>query len=292
MEANKINLNKIRLEAKLTNKIYRVLKNQAKDVARLYDGDTQQVADNYRPEIIKEVRDGLRMSFAVFGNLMRKSIEKEFTVAFKSIEKDKFANINRQIALFSSLFIANESENQAELITLTSANEIVNVIKRQTDIKTEEISRLIREQNDLLLVNTDKAKRRIATIETIVRNAKRDIAKNIEINLLSNAKSRARLIGEQVIGIGESSARNLESSTINNAKITTNKGVIAISKTWVAILDNKTRDSHVVADGQEVGVDDSFTVGGESLKYPRDPSGSAENTIRCRCVAIYDKKYY
>lgn len=291
MEANKINLNKIRLEAKLTSKIYRVLKNQAKDVARLYDNNTSEVADNYRPEILKEVRDGLRMSFAVFGNAMRKSIEKEFNIKFKSIEKDKFANINRQIGLLGALFVANESENQADLITLTSASEIADVIKRQTDIKTEEISRLIREQNDLSLVNTDKAKKRIATIETIIRNAKRDIAKNIEINLLSNAKSRARLIGEQVIGIGEAKSRNIESAEISNAKITTDKGVISISKTWVAILDKKTRSSHIVADGQEVDVNSSFIVGNENLEYPRDPKGSPANTIRCRCVAIYNKQY-
>lgn len=53
-------------------------------------------------------------------------------------------------------------------------------------------------------------------------------------------------------------------------------------KVWIATFSN-TRDAHADADGQVVGVDESFSVGGESLEYPGDPSGSAENTINCQC---------
>jgi len=285
MKAELINELKLPLEAKLTNKIYKVLKNQAEDVEKFYL-TVDDIAINYKPEIIKEIRDGMRMAIATFGYAMRAEIEKDLDIKFKSI--DDLEEANKQLELDFALFIANESENQANLITASSNNEIKEVVARQTQIKAEEISVLIREQNELLASGGNK--KRIATIEKIVRNAKNDIAKNIKINLLDNAVSRSRLIGEQVIGITEGFARNQESNQVNN--IDTAKGKITINKTWIAILDLKTRPSHVVADGQKISVDDKFSVGGDSLEYPRDPNGSIANTIRCRCVAIYDKKYY
>lgn len=56
------------------------------------------------------------------------------------------------------------------------------------------------------------------------------------------------------------------------------------TKIWVAVMDQNTRDSHAMTDGQEVPIDQPFDVGGESLDYPGDPAGSAENTINCRCT--------
>ncbi len=51
--------------------------------------------------------------------------------------------------------------------------------------------------------------------------------------------------------------------------------------------DSKTREDHAEADGQEVGMDEPFDVGGEQLMYPGDPAGSAGNVINCRCTVIY-----
>lgn len=53
---------------------------------------------------------------------------------------------------------------------------------------------------------------------------------------------------------------------------------------WISTLDDRTRDDHADADGQVVGLDETFTVGGEELAYPGDPAGSPENTIQCRCT--------
>lgn len=46
------------------------------------------------------------------------------------------------------------------------------------------------------------------------------------------------------------------------------------------------RPSHVAADGQTRKVDEDFNVGGEELSFPRDPKGSAKNTINCSCYSI------
>jgi hypothetical protein len=60
-------------------------------------------------------------------------------------------------------------------------------------------------------------------------------------------------------------------------------------KTWVATIDAVVRDAHADADGQTVRKPEYFNVGGEQLFYPKDPAGSAGNTINCRCTMIVDK---
>lgn len=207
MEAKRINELKLPIEAKTASKIYQVLKNQAKDVAKLFYFDrlnADELSNNYRPEILKEVRDGMRLSIKVFGFTLRDNIAKDFDISFKStIDNTNFDNINRQLELDFTTFTANESENQVNYIVATTIAEINDTVIRQTMIKQQEVAELIKEQNQLLLINSPQAKKRIATIEAIISNAKKDVAKNIEINLLSNAKSRSALIGEQVVGITE-----------------------------------------------------------------------------------------
>jgi hypothetical protein len=44
------------------------------------------------------------------------------------------------------------------------------------------------------------------------------------------------------------------------------------------------RISHILANGQVVAPEMPFIIGGEELMYPRDPNGSAENTINCSCL--------
>lgn len=62
-----------------------------------------------------------------------------------------------------------------------------------------------------------------------------------------------------------------------------------ITRTWNTTMDGRERDSHHDMDGQQVGVDEPFvTPDGEELQYPGDPSASAAERIRCRCVVTYD----
>lgn len=48
--------------------------------------------------------------------------------------------------------------------------------------------------------------------------------------------------------------------------------------------DDTARPDHVDMDGETVEVDEPFSNG---LMYPKDPAGSAEDTINCRCWASY-----
>lgn len=60
-----------------------------------------------------------------------------------------------------------------------------------------------------------------------------------------------------------------------------------LDKEWGATEDTRTRLAHAEADGQTVDKDADFVVGGERLRFPGDPRGSAGNIINCRCVALW-----
>lgn len=59
-----------------------------------------------------------------------------------------------------------------------------------------------------------------------------------------------------------------------------------LEKEWLHIPAARVpRPGHIIASGQVVAVDKPFLVEGEELMYPRDPSGSPENTINCHCLS-------
>lgn len=58
---------------------------------------------------------------------------------------------------------------------------------------------------------------------------------------------------------------------------------IEMQKQWMATLDDRTRDSHALMDGERVDLDESFSNG---LDYPADPSGDPEEVYNCRCTMV------
>lgn len=58
------------------------------------------------------------------------------------------------------------------------------------------------------------------------------------------------------------------------------QGVIQ-KKVWIATPDDRTRERHLLMDGEEVDIDERFSNG---LMYPADPSGDASEVYNCRCT--------
>jgi Uncharacterized protein, homolog of phage Mu protein gp30 len=59
---------------------------------------------------------------------------------------------------------------------------------------------------------------------------------------------------------------------------------IELVKEWVATGDERTRDTHLEADGQQVPIGEPFVVGGSELMEPGDPSGDPDEVWNCRCT--------
>jgi HK97 family phage portal protein len=52
---------------------------------------------------------------------------------------------------------------------------------------------------------------------------------------------------------------------------------------WLSSFLTTSRQEHMDADGQVVGLDETFVVGDEALMWPGDSAGSPGNTINCNC---------
>lgn len=115
-------------------------------------------------------------------------------------------------------------------------------------------------------------------------------ADQAKLNFDRKSAGRLETITQDQTQFGAESAKNTEYQTL----ATTGAVVGGMdvkkakrNKTWIAILDAKTRKAHVAADGQVVKENEMFTVMGQQLKYPRDSRGSTANIINCRCSAVY-----
>jgi len=89
--------------------------------------------------------------------------------------------------------------------------------------------------------------------------------------------NRARVIARTEI-ISASNAGSLEGAYATG---------VEFQKEWLATQDDRTRDAHLVADGQRTNKDGDFLVDGEPLEYPGALNGSPANVINCRCTLLY-----
>jgi hypothetical protein len=58
---------------------------------------------------------------------------------------------------------------------------------------------------------------------------------------------------------------------------------LKLERIWLATDDDRTRETHRLADGQRVPLGSPFIVGGAELAFPGDPTGPPQEVIQCRC---------
>lgn len=148
-------------------------------------------------------------------------------------------------------------------------------------VSDETLKRLEQLIDESARVITDET---IAEIQSVLRAATgtnlttQEIANALGDKLGTMSPVRARRIARTETGMLENFG-NLDGFREN--EFVTGKG-------WLCSFVEASRDAHQEADGQEVGIDEDFTVGGERMAYPGDRRGgaSAGNVVNCLC-AIY-----
>ena len=61
---------------------------------------------------------------------------------------------------------------------------------------------------------------------------------------------------------------------------------IRLKKRWLSTLDNRTRHTHRILDGQVRPNEKPFVVEGQEIMYPGDPSAAAALVYNCRCTLV------
>ena len=99
----------------------------------------------------------------------------------------------------------------------------------------------------------------------------------------------ARRLEEEVGGFNRVRARRIARSEVIRAS---NKGALEgarstgleLEKEWVATRDSRTRGTHRRADGQTVGLEEAFEVGGFPAPYPAAATLPPSESVNCRCT--------
>lgn len=98
------------------------------------------------------------------------------------------------------------------------------------------------------------------------------IAKRITPIVGNNKNAAIRNARTMVTG-AESAGKN------DSYKDLESRGVV-LKKVWIATPDDRTRESHLEMDGEEVDIDEAFSNG---CMYPGDPNGDPSEVYNCRC---------
>jgi phage portal protein BeeE len=141
-----------------------------------------------------------------------------------------------------------------------------------------------------------QAAQKISGIQITTERAVRQlVAKGVENgwSLNETTKALSELYDDFKGDRAETIARTETASSVSwgkyqSARESASRLGLALKREWVATHDDRTRDTHRDADGQRIGLDDTYTVGGAHLKQPADPSGPPEEIINCRCTEIFE----
>jgi hypothetical protein len=202
--------------------------------------------------------------------------------------------------------MAYANDDMAKIYALNHAYTIEDVVGKTggalsgidwTLFDEQTVKRLIKEQPDLMPyypkakavargIDLEYGKKQITKSVTsgiLQGNSVNQIAKDLMDNVTDMNRTSAVRAARTAITEAENAGRQAAADQLEE------KGVI-LQKRWVAAHDSRTREAHLEADGQTVGNDEPFVVGGEELMYPGDGSlgASGWNLYNCRCTRVTD----
>lgn len=185
-----------------------------------------------------------------FGQRTRSSYKSHVDMEMKITEE---ANPFGSLLLDVNEFIEETTEQRVEEITDTTKDRITEVIIALL---------LLRGENE----------------ETETSILMGEIGEAIEQLYNRDTPIRSRAIGQtEVITAGNA-------ATFFVAQAMQAQGSLNMQKQWHAIVDDRTRASHLAVNGEVRGMDEVYSNG---LRFPGDPRGSAAEVINCRCIESY-----
>ena len=188
--------------------------------------------------------------------------------------------------------VVTEVTKSASLDIETKQETIEDIADESQSVLNEALAATIAirapKQADFILATTEKE------LNQSVEKVSIEAAKNGErLTLAEQGKRAARDFNEKIPGRVETIAMFETQAMAEDTKITEAQVIalagIVIKKKWNTILDERTRSSHALADGQRRPLALPFTVQGQSLMMPGDTllGASLDNVLGCRCTTSF-----
>lgn len=253
--------------------IQRELKRQAKVITESIKKNGYQITEQNLALIVKD-----EPMEKILGDLYTETaIEFRRIVARQMLNERK--KYRRQIKMYA---------DQVDFLQLIQADpELFEIYRSVLAYMNENGARKVRSIND---VTREEAKRIIQKViaEGQMRGlSEQNIADEIERQVPKEMTRSAVFRATTIARTETHGAANW--SSLEEAKPLAGDLV----KVWGAFIDERTRSSHVAADGQTRELDQPFDVGGYALMTPSDPNApmsAAGEVINCRCTVLYERK--
>ena len=241
---------KLNLENKLIVPVRSFLKSINTDFYNQYLTDESVIdARDYKPQMYALLLGMYGKISNVFKNNIRESFDDKIGNIINAEIENKIAISSKRIADLRSDLILNTTNREV-------ASEISNTITQ--------------------LVVDDRPIDKMA------------IAGATKLALDNKVNGRSTIITTSEVQTIAEDTKSIEENTLSRNSVILGGIALAVmlKDVWIANLDEKTRIAHIMANGQEKNINDSFIVDGEYLEYPGDPNGSPGNVINCRCSKV------
>tara|TARA_R100000426_G_scaffold7301_1_gene8856 strand:- start:7829 stop:8605 length:777 start_codon:yes stop_codon:yes gene_type:complete len=247
--------------------------------------------------LFKQIRNTLRRRINIRKEFLQQTrLRNNYEKKFKKQLRDFFKNFHEE---YAELYINNVPTSklildQQNILFQLFAQHYSTVIRA---FGSRMLEMLQKNEEQFEIIYQEYLRENGGTkIVGIVETTRRKIIEIIEKNLEENEGQT--VIANQIRKYANSSYTRYRANTIArtethnaasfaNQRIAESQAIPNLKKRWSTTPDERSRDIHVAVNGQEVGLDEDFTVGGMPMKYPGDPRGGAKNVINCRCVVLY-----
>lgn len=251
----------VRQEALAERELAKVIRAMAEDVAaRLSYGDEQsslQIVDEHRPALAAALEKRLQQTALLFGGRTLERLARHLPKSYYGALPDG-----------------------------------TGPVRGRDEVRLEaKDAREVFESSILQWVRRHALKRATSIMGTLKREVRKVLVESFADGTgeAGTAKAIRERIGKQLSATNAARIARTEmhtASTIGSDQAARSTGLTMI-KEWAAAEDSRTRESHNAADGQEVPIDEPFSVGGASLMVPGDPNGPAKEIINCRCAILH-----
>ena len=213
--------------------------------------------------------------------------------AVQDLAKDMNGMNNKAAGLVNGnmldAFANNYNYGAYEVCKESNMNLNFELVDRRT------VERLVRDNPKLMPKYTPKNKKDMEWNEKKIRESlTQSIMRGDSIpNMAKDLKRVANMDREQAVRAARTMTTAAESAGRMEVYHDAEAMGIQMQKTWIATLDDRTRDAHIELDGVTVDIDEPFVNSIGKIMYPADPDcDDLENVMNCRCTLISSIKGY
>lgn len=239
--------------------------------------------------------------------IIKQALDEQINPALKLIDEENYDSIDFYLSYLPTLPIKNALEEIYPVIGANAAGFSYRSIEQSIEHKGLHVAigmevkgiiddalgffnaEWIRDMVDYFLLNAGEKIKGIT--DTTIKEVRRVIAEAQQLN--KSRREQAKYITD---ALGSEEFNRKRALVIARTESTTaaNKGIALgaessdyyVNKQWLATLDKRTRRDHITANGQQVGFNQSFYVGGVPMAQPGDPTAPAAQCVNCRCVLL------